>query len=137
KNLGFRSYKQAAIQINGKFVDRIDVMTFFDNMKDYIQEEEADVYKDICNAYEKFIQSSGKFIMDNRLERFDDSDCIYDTTDCCYKFYNNVAIRITSDAISKLDYADIDGLIWTDKMLSRNYLGDDVQPSQLFQTYLK
>jgi hypothetical protein len=137
KNLGFRSYKQAAIQINGKFVDRIDVMTFFDNMKDYIQEEEADIYKDICNAYEKFIQSSGKFIMDNRLERFDDSDCIYDTADCCYKFYNNVAIRITSDAITKLEYADIDGLIWTDKMLSRNYLGDDVQPSQLFQTYLK
>ncbi|MCW8314191.1 bifunctional DNA primase/polymerase [Sphingobacterium sp. InxBP1] len=137
KNLGFRSYKQAAIQINGKFVDRIDVMTFFDNMKDYIQEEEADVYKDICNAYEKFIQSSGKFIMDNRLERFDDSDCIYDTADCCYKFYNNVAIRITADTITKMDYADIDGLIWTDKMLSRNYLGDDVQPSQLFQTYLK
>ncbi|HAE68381.1 MAG TPA: hypothetical protein DCG77_14510 [Sphingobacterium sp.] len=137
KSLGFRSYRQAAIQINGKFVDRIDVMTFFDNMKDYIQEEDPNDYRDICNAYEKFIQSSGKFIMDNRLERFDDSDIIRDSADACFKFYNNVAIRITADSIRKVDYSELDGLIWTDRMLGRNYQDEDVVPSQLFQTYLK
>ena len=137
RELGFRSYKQDVVQINGKFVDRIDVMDFFNNMKEYIREEEATVYKDICNAYEKFIQSSGKFIMDNRLDRFDDSNCIQDSVDCCYKFYNNLAIKITCNGIEKVKYDKIDELVWSDSLLGRDYPDDDTPSSTLYRDFLK
>jgi len=137
RELGFRHYKSSPVQINGKFIERITLIQFFDTMKQYIQEEEADVYTSICNSYEKFIQNSGKFIIENRLEKFDDTECVEDSADVCYKFYNNVAIRITAESIIKIDYDEIDGFIWADKMLGRNYLGEDVNASSLYQTFLK
>lgn len=137
KALGFRFHHTNVIQINDKFIEKVSSIEFFDTMKGYIQEEDATHYKDICNAFEKFIQASGKFICENRLEKFDDSDCISDTYDTCYKFFNNIAVRITADSITKLKYDKIDGYIWSDKMLGRNYLEDIVNPSSLYQTYLK
>lgn len=136
KALGFRMHKSEAVQINGRFVERVTLVEFFDLMKGYIQEEDAEIYTDICNAYEKFIQASGKFIVESRLEKFDDTDCVQDSSDVCYKFYNNIAIRVTADAITLLDYDKIDGYIWADKMLPRNYL-INTQGSDLYERYLK
>jgi len=137
KSLGFRHHHSSIVQINGRFIERVSLINFFDTMKEYIQEEEADVYTDICNAYEKFIQASGKFISENRLDKFDDSECVQDSVDICYKFYNNLAIRVTPDAITVLDYDKIDGYIWSDKMLGRDYLGPEVQASSLYENFLK
>lgn len=136
KALGFRMYKSEAVQINGNFVERITLVQFFGLMKDYIQEEEADVYKDICNAYEKFIQASGKFVLESRLEKFEDTECVQDSSDVCYKFYNNVAVRITANKIATVEYDKIDGYIWADKMLSRNYQTGS-NSSDLYEQYLK
>ncbi|MCL7987758.1 bifunctional DNA primase/polymerase [Sphingobacterium sp. lm-10] len=136
KELGFRLYKSGAVQINGSFVMRITLIEFFKLMKEYIQEEEANVYDDICDAYEKFIQASGKFILDSRLEQFEDADCVQDSSDVCYKFYNNVAVRITASSITPIEYDKIDGFIWADKMLSRNYQ-KDATASDLYERYLK
>lgn len=136
--LGFRLYKNEAVQINGSFVMRITLIEFFGLMKDYIQEEEVEVYKDICNAYEKFIQASGKFILDSRLDKFEDTDCVQDSSDVCYKFYNNVAVRITATGIKAIEYDKIDGFIWADKMLSRNYQSQsDAATEDLYERYLK
>jgi len=137
KSLGFRYHQNNAVQINHKFIEQVTLIEFFDSMKGYIQEEEAKDYTDICSAFEKFIQSSGKFIVENRLEKFDDTDCIQDSADTCYKFYDNVAIRITASSITKIDYNDIDGYIWADKMLGRDYIDDTITASPLYENYLK
>ena len=121
KSLGFRSYRRSVVQINGRFIERVDIMTFFNNMKAYIREDEEKVYKDVCDAYEKFIQASGKFIMDNRLEQFDDSECIYDDSETCYKFFQDVVIKITADEVLELDYDSLDGLVWSEKVINRNF----------------
>ncbi len=136
KELGFRSYNNNPILINGKFVEKVTQIVFFDTVKEYIKEEEEDLYLDICDAYEKFIQRHGKFIVENRLEKFDDSEMISDTVDTCWKFYNNTAVEITPTAIKYMDYDKIDGFVWADKVFKRNYQKDG-KASNLYMSYLK
>lgn len=135
--LGFRMHSSSVVQINERFIERVSLIEFLNAMKEYIQEEEVEVYTAVANSYEKFIQASGKFIAEHRLEKFDDSECVQDSIDVCYKFYNNVAVRITPQTISVLPYDKIEGYIWSDKMLGRNYLGDEVVPSPLYENFLK
>lgn len=136
RQIGFRHYNGTVVQINQRFIERITLIEFFDIMKEYIKEEEADVYTKICNAYEKFVQASGKFIAESRLDKFDDTDCIQDSADTCYKFYNNTAVRVTADSITPVPYDSIEGYIWSDKMLSRNFL-PDAPVSNLYEVYLR
>lgn len=137
RNIGFRHYNGSVVQINQRFIERVTLIEFFDTMKAYIQEEEVETYTKICNAFEKFVQASGKFIAESRLDKFDDTECLADSADVCYKFYNNTAVRVTADAIAPVAYDDIEGYIWSDKMLSRDFLGPEVVASSLYESFLK
>src|SRR5690606_20919417 len=73
----------------------------------------------------------------HRLDKFDDSDCVQDSIDTCYKFYNNIAVKITPQSITKLEYDKIEGYIWSEKMLGRDYHGGEVNPSALYENFLR
>lgn len=133
--LGFRQYKGDVVQITGRFVNIISTGEFFDLIKDYIKEEEVDIYISICNAYESFIQSSGAFTI-SRLRDLNTEEIINDTQSECYKFYNNKCIRVTAHEIKVMDYEEVEGMIWSHKMLNRDYPLDGVKSSGLYESYL-
>ncbi len=136
ESMGFRNHLGDIVQLAGRFIYKFSPNDFYDLMKDYIKEEEAELYIDICNGYESFIQSSGSFSI-SRIASLETDGIISDSQSECYKFYNDVAVRITPSAIRVVQYDDIEGLIWADKILHRDYPKDSVKSSGLYETFLK
>lgn len=133
-SLGYRSYREGIVKIDGSVVATIDTQDFFDGIKDYIKEEDAGEYTDICNAYEAFMQNSGKYTI-SRLKQLDDSVIVKDTPSAAFKFFRNCYIKITKDGIEKLPYEGLDGLVWQHKLIDRVWV--DSPPDQcVYRDYL-
>ena len=121
--LGFRLFNEEPVQILGNLVYKRDARYFFDAIKSYIHEEDADVYKSICNSYESFIERHGKFTI-SRLTILTPSDLMHDTKTHCYKFYQNGMLTITADG-STLSPIPQHALVWSTSIQQRNYLQTD------------
>lgn len=119
--LGFRYYKGNVVRIDNMLIHRIEERDFQDALKAYIKEPDLDMYEDICNAYEAFMQRSGKFMM-SRLPMLDDSKILTDTKQVSYKFYRNGFLTIDDKTIIFSEYDSlVDVLIWADRCQPRNY----------------
>jgi hypothetical protein len=120
EGLGYRLYNDELVQIDTYKLHRRTDRYFYDTLKSYIHEEDADLYEDICNSYEAFIQKNGTFTI-SRLPILSDT-IISDTKSTCYKFFENCFIEITSTSIITHDYSTITGIVWSDKIQSRSYV---------------
>lgn len=120
KELGFRYYDGDLVKITGYTLKFVSERFFQDTLKDYIHEEDADEYENLCNIYESFMQKNGKYTI-QRLEILDLTSILSDDRDTCYKFYTNGYITITADTIIFNDYSTFNSLIWEDKIQHRNY----------------
>lgn len=118
--IGFRLYKELITRIEGIFITIKEERDFFDQVKEYIREEDADTYNDICNSYESFIQKAGAFTI-TRLRILDITLILQDGPDFAYKFYSNVYVYITRDGTTVNSYESVKGLIWSHKVLKRDW----------------
>lgn len=134
EGLGFRYYKQEVVRVIGFFIYKQDERAFYDAVKDYIQEEDADLYEKICNTYESFIQRNGAFSI-TRLQLLDQSSIISDTQQTAYKFYLNGYVFITSERYTLNPYENIAGLIWQDQIQQRNFIPAEI-PAGVYPSFL-
>lgn len=118
--LGFRSWKQQIVQIVGYFINKVTERFFFDTLKIYIKEEDVNLYNDICNTYEAFLQRSGGFTTE-RIPLLDESIIIKDTRQTCYKFFQNGYVFITAEKYTFHEYKNLAGLIWADQVQQRQF----------------
>ncbi len=134
--LGYRNHDGEIVQLIDIFVHRRTTRNFFDDLKAYIHEDDGDIHKEICNTYESFLQTSGKFTIE-RLPMFDTSELIKDTADKAYKFFSNVFVEISESAITPHSYDLIpDKLIWQDKVMQREWIPE--KPTvNLYEDYLR
>lgn len=135
--LGFRSYNNGVVQINQRYVNKVDDVYFFDLLKDYIKEESPDIDNAIKNAYERFLKTYGNFLTTKRLQAFDTEEILQDSADTCYKFYANCYVEITATNVRIKPYEELtDGLVWSDKIMDREYQYEN-KASTLYQDYLR
>lgn len=121
--MGYRYHNGALVKIVAYLVHKPDERSFYDTVKTYIQEEDADLYRDICNKYEAFIQKNGEFSI-SRLPLLDAALLMRDTRTHCYKFYTNCWLDITAEAIVTKSYDLLaPHLIWADEVQPREYTG--------------
>jgi hypothetical protein len=126
EGLGYRNHNDEIVRIEDIFVEKCSSRQFFDSIKEYINEEDGDEHKEICNAYEAFLQTSGKFTMD-RIKLFDSKDLLIDTADRAYKFFKNGFTEISEEHITFNTYDLIpDKLIWKHKIYNRDW--SDIKP---------
>ena len=131
--LGFRQYEKEIVRIVAPFVHVISSFDFYNTLKAYIHEEDADLYEDICNTYEGFIQRSGDFTI-TRLQPLDESRLIVDTREECYKFFRSSWIEITADQVLERSYSEMTKLVFSDRVQNRDYLTCD---GGAYQEFLK
>lgn len=120
EGLGFMIWHNHIVQSDGRYLDKVKERDFFDTLKAYIKEEDADFYKDICNAYEAFIEKHGKFTI-SRLPVLDDERILSDTKTAAYKAYQNGILKVTASGSELLLTLDIDKLIWKEDVKPREY----------------
>lgn len=120
-SMGFRLHDAEIVQIEQQFIYRRDLRYFFDVMRTYIKEEDADLYEQIYNATQAFLEKHGKF-ESTQLEFIDQAVVLNDTRTICYKFYKNGYVQITPQGYELLDYSTLnDKLIWHEKIQQRDF----------------
>jgi hypothetical protein len=119
--LGYRIHNQQPVQQIGYAIHKVDARQYFDTLKAYIKEEDADIYEAIANAYEAFIQKSGNFTIE-RLPILNTEHMLQSTKLVSYKFYKNCYLKIDGNGVNVLDYEKLNGsTIWADTIQQREY----------------
>lgn len=116
--LGYRLYTDDLYYIKGKFLYDCTEREFYDNIKAYIKIEDAELYEDVCNTYEKFIEQHGKFTI-SRLPILGENEIIVDTKTTCCKFFNDKWIKITKEEIEENTYENLNRYIFAKKIQGR------------------
>lgn len=120
EHLGFRLYRDNIYRIIGEFLHLQTERNFYDACKEYIKEEDGDLYEDICNTYESFLQKSGKFTCE-RLVELDESLLLKDTRSSAYKFFSNTYAHITASKITLHSYDDLNNLVLAERIQARDF----------------
>lgn len=131
--LGFHHYRGDVVQILKPFVYKRTEREFFDAMKSYIKEEDADMYLSIADSTEAFLQRSGTFTC-GRLPMLPTAALIRDTNTTAWKAYGDVLVEITANGVEKHLYGSLSGLIWAEKRHNRQYL---VQEQGKYREFLE
>jgi len=118
--LGFKLHNEAPVRIDRYIVRHQTERAVFDELKAYIKEEDQDEYMLIANSFESFIQKNGSFTI-SRLQFLPVDEIVKDSSNTCYKFYNNGYLYITGTEYSFRDYESITGLIWEHSIMQRAY----------------
>lgn len=120
--LGFRYDESlnSVVQIRSNRIYRINERYFYDSIKSYIKDER------VLSAYEAFLQKAGKFTI-GRIKLLEESKILYDSRHICYKFYNDVIVKITSKGFSEHYYSELDEsqLLWADQVQDREFVYGD------------
>ncbi len=119
--LGFKLHQSEPVCIEGYIIKKQTERDFFDAIKAYIKEDDADTYIDIANAFESFIQKNGTFTI-SRLQILNTDSIVKDTNNTAYKFYNNGFLFITASEFSFKTYDTLSGFIWYENILQRTYI---------------
>lgn len=121
--LGFRLHEEEIVQIVDRFIYRRDMRFFYDTMRDYVKHDDPNIYEEIYNATQTFIEKHGKFEIFT-LETLNVDSVLCDTRANCYKFYLNGYVHITPQGYELLEYEKIEEkLIWYEKIQQRNFNG--------------
>jgi hypothetical protein len=119
--LGFRLYNDEPVQQIDYAIHKVTARQYFDTLKKYIKEEDADIYEGIANAYESFIQKSGTFTIE-RLPILNTENILQSTKHHSYKFYKNCWLKIDKEGVQVLPYSELkERLIWADCIQPREY----------------
>lgn len=119
-SLGFINHQDDLYQIQKPFIHKRTEREFFDACKEYIKEEDGDIYIEICNTYETFLQKSGSFSA-NRLRQLRPEEVLTDTRHSCNKFFTNAYLTITATQIEISDYSTLTKLVFSDRLQPREY----------------
>lgn len=120
EGLGFMLHASGLVKIKDNIIYSQNERDYFDALKFYIKEEDADTYKRIINSYEGFIERHGKFTI-SRLSILSESQILNDTKTHCYKPYSNCIIEITATGITEIQYTENDKFVWHKLIQQRPY----------------
>lgn len=129
--LGFRFYDGEIVHVCDRVIYRRDLRFFYDTMREYIKEDDPDLYEEIYNATQAFIEKHGKF-ESSQLDFLDESLILKDTATTCCKLYLNGYVLITQNNYELFSYDTLsEKLIWHEKIQQRNFICEPVDSSAL------
>lgn len=82
---------------------------------------------DVGTAPFNFMASNLHYFNPNYLSILNtkDIDIKEDDKDTCYMYYKNCVVEIKKDSVKEIDYVDLDGFVWRDQIIDREYKHDD------------
>lgn len=109
------------VRIINNLIDNTSSEEIKDFVLNYlIQLEDRSIYN--------FFAEKVSYFQDNFLNLLETIDIHFmaDTKEYSYLYYKNCALKITTDGVEIIDYIDLDGYVWRDHVVDRNFtLCDD------------
>jgi hypothetical protein len=74
-----------------------------------------------------YMANSTKYFKDDYLNFLDtiSVNIKEDTQEKCYLYYENCAVEVSKNEIKKIDYLDLDGFVWKNQVIGRNFEDKD------------
>ena len=104
------------VRIVNNLIDNTSPEEIKDFILDYlIQLEDRSIYN--------FFAEKVSYFQENFLNLLETIDIHFmkDTKEYSYLYYKNCAVKITTDGIETIDYLDLDGYVWRDHVIDRNF----------------
>ena len=82
---------------------------------------------DVGYAPYDFMALNTKYFQSDFLSLIDSADIKLkeDNETECFLYYKNCAVKVTKDTIEEIDYLDLDGYVWKDQIINREYKKED------------
>ena len=111
---GSRNY--VFVKVTNNLIDH----TFEKEIKDFVLTHLLEL--DDYSVYNYFADQT-RFFRDDFLSMLSTIEIYFigDSKDSAYLYYKNCAVKITKDAILKIDYIDLGGYVWKDHVIDRNF----------------
>ncbi len=133
--LGYRLYNRTQIvKIENNLVYQQTDKEFYNRLKTYIWEEAKNLFVQICNAFEAFLQKSGTFTI-TRLQDINKTDILQDTQYAAYKYFSNGILHIEANRRTLLPYTGVQGFLWAHKITTRPWTEKPAQ--SVYKTFLE
>ena len=132
--LGFRLMNDELYQVARPLIIQKTERQFQDTLKEYVREQDPELYTQICNAYEAFIERHGNFTI-TRLPIIAPDQLMSDTPKDCFKFYQNGFVHITAAGSTLKPMSEATGLIRADRVHPREFV--PAQPGGRYMEFLK
>ncbi len=104
------------VRIINNLIDNTSSEEIKDFILDHlIQLEDRSIYN--------FFAEKVSYFQENFLNLLETIDIHFmvDTKEYSYLYYKNCAVKITTDGIETIDYLDLDGYVWRDHVVDRNF----------------
>ena len=104
------------VRIVNNLIDNTSPEEIKDFILDYlIQLEDRSIYN--------FFAEKVSYFQENFLNLLETIDIHFmkDTKEYSYLYYKNCAVKVTTDGIETIDYLDLDGYVWRDHVIDRNF----------------
>jgi hypothetical protein len=104
------------VKVTNNLIDN----TSEDEIKDFILSYLEDM--DDLSVYNYFADKT-RFFKEDFLSMLGSVDVYFveDTTDTAHLYYNNCAVKVTKDRVEIIDYIDLDGYIWKEQVIDRDF----------------
>ena len=104
------------VRVKSNIVSNSSVEKMKDFVLDYVENLKL---WDVWN----YLTSSVKFFKDSYLNMLDSIDLkmLQDTKDNSFIYYSNGVVEVTKTSIELIDYVDIDGYIWENQIIKRDF----------------
>lgn len=104
------------VKVTNNLIDN----TSEDEIKDFVLSYLEDM--DDLSVYNYFADKT-RFFKEDFLSMLGSVDVYFveDTADTAHLYYNNCAVKVTKDNVEIIDYIDLDGYIWKEQVIDRDF----------------
>ena len=104
------------VKVTNNLIDN----TSEDEIKDFILSYLEDM--DDLSVYNYFADKT-RFFKEDFLSMLGSVDVYFmeDTSDVAHLYYNNCAVKVTKDSVGIIDYIDLNGYIWKEQVIDRDF----------------
>ena len=91
-------------------------------IKDFVLEKLLSMQEIGFSPYD-YMASNPKFFQQDYLSFLETSniEIMEDTQEDCYLYFKNCAVKITENLVEKIDYVDINGVVWKKQIIDRDF----------------
>lgn len=110
------SDKHMFVRVTNNLVDRTTEIFIKDFVLDYLQK-----FEDL-SIYNYFVDKT-RFFKEDFLSMLGTINIhfVNDTKDYSYIYFRNCALKVTANDIKKIDYIDLNGYVWNDQVIDRDF----------------
>lgn len=110
------STKFVFVKVTDNLIDRVSEELVKDFILDYVESfEEMDVYNYFLDKT-RYFKSDFLSMLKTVNVHF-----VADSMDHSFIYFRNVAVKVTKKEITKVDYLDLDGYVWRDQVIDRDF----------------